>query len=219
MKRFFPLLSVLFITLSIISCSKEISIETTGNGSGSGSGNGTGSGTGTNSTDIIGDWIFVKMYAKTKSTVEYSDGGDSYKTITNSEYTTTDNTGTVKITDSKLTSTGVGYSMSTTASADMYLNNTFLTSASLPVSYIAPPGNSDAPYKKINADSIYFTSGGFIDMGSGAVASNPVGARVKLDQDVLTLTMPISQTITQTVSGITQKIKAEGTVVTTLKRQ
>lgn len=200
MKKIIPVLAVLAI--AITSCQKEESLEASRQGS-----------------DISGNWLFVSMSAKTKNTIEYKDGPDAIKSITTSDYTTTSNKGTVVITGDKFISTGVGYNVSTNADAEMYENGVLIMSGSIPFNYTAPASNSQAPYIRVSADSIYFTSGGFVDMGSGGVPSTPVGAKIKLEQNKLTLTMSVQQTFTQDVLGILQKVSNEATVVTTLQRQ
>ena len=75
--------------LFLISCQKELSNE---------SNSGPGS--------LQGNWKFVEMYSKTESIVELSDGIDNLKTVTLSEYTSTENTGTLRIDESNMISTG-----------------------------------------------------------------------------------------------------------------
>ncbi len=199
MKKIIPLLAVLAIVIT--SCQKEKSLEAS------------------QASDIAGNWIFVSMSAKTKNVIEYDDGGDVMKSITTSEYTTINNKGGVKITGDKFISTGVGYDVSADAYAEMYENGNLLTSLTMPFDFSVPSSSSQAPYIRVNADSMYFTSGGFVDMGSGGIPSLPVGAKIKKDQNKLILTMNILQTSTQDVMGMVQKITNEATVVTTLQRQ
>ena len=134
----FTLLSLIGLSLVIVSCHK--------------SNNGPGS-----SAQLVGTYKFLYLSAQTQSISQVSGGGQNEKTVTNTNYKTTQNTGTVTFTADSLASKGVGYSANTTSNSYIYDNGVLTDSISLPFSFSYPASNSTTKYDVIGQDSLFFT--------------------------------------------------------------
>jgi len=171
-----------------------------------------------NSADIQGTWNFQSMDVQTSSSQEYTESGTTYKTVTTSDYTTQDNSGTITIDASTMSSTNVSYSASFTAHASVYTNGTLLTSTDVPYSIPAITSSSTANYELIGADSIHFTSGSvFSNAISGDVQSS--GAKLSLDGNILYMTQNINQTQTQNIGGIPMTVTISAKAIAKLQKQ
>jgi hypothetical protein len=175
--------------LFLISCQKELSQESSGPGG------------------LEGTWKFVEMYSKTESIVELSDGIDNLKTVTLSEYTSTENTGTLRIDKSNMTSTGIGYTIDTKATGFIYENNVLIDTISAPFNFVLPPSSSVSPYTKVSADSLYFSGGQVIAMAGLNTISQPSGVKLKFEGNKLLMDVNIFVSDTQNVVGIRQITK------------
>ena len=101
MKKIFFALLVIFTTLFFVSCQKSTDSPSS-------------------PADIKGTWTFVSMSATTNTTAEATQSGESNKSVTTSSYTTENNTGTMTIDASTMTSNNISYTVNTTAKAYMY---------------------------------------------------------------------------------------------------
>src|ERR1700681_3706139 len=75
---------------------------------------------------ITGNWKFISVSAVTQAIVQTSDCVSAYKTITNSAYTSTNNTGTVTIASNTMTANGIAYNITDTAYASDYQDNVLI---------------------------------------------------------------------------------------------
>ena len=216
-------LSSIIFAATFTACQKESSFELgsgNGNGNGNGGGTGSGSGSGGSGSDIIGNYTFIELEAKTKSTSVANQMGAVTKGVSFCEYTTFDNKGTVTITNDKFIIKGMEYSIETTQKADMYINDTYITSYTTDVSYTMPPTSSESSYKRINADSLYFSAGiTTTSNGTTSLPSGPTGARVRLSNDTLYFTLYASTNQTLTIQGVATSIKGEVVGTIKLKKQ
>jgi len=171
----------------------------------------------TNSATIEGSYKFKYLSASTKSTVV---SGDE-KAVTNSDYTTSDNQGTVTFSNSVFTGTGVAYSLNTTAKSYLYFGGELIDSLSYPFSFTLPASNYVAQYQLIGADSIYFPQGsvtGGID-GMGPRQTNPSGGRYSITGNLLTITQHLSKDSTLNNSGETAHLKEDALTSLVLEKQ
>ena len=169
---------------------------------------------------ITRNWKFISENANTQSTVQYSDGGVAYKTITTSKYTTINNNGTVSITSTVMNGTALAYAINDSPTVYDYEDGTLIDSFSTPFSYIADPVNSTTNYTLVGTDSIYFSGGGFI---SSAGLSGPTPgtnrAKIIINGNTMTLTSDISKDTTINDSGILETHNDKATLITTLQKQ
>ncbi len=208
MNRVFKYIAIAFLGIFTIACQKELSIDSL-TGSGGGSAN-----------SVIGKWKFINIDAKTESIVEATDGIDIEKSISFSNYVSTNNKGTITFDATKMNSSGLGYDVNTTVKAYLYLNGTLEDSLESPFSFSVPLSDGTATYKQISSDSLYFENGGFVYQGGGgSQSSQPGGARIKFEGNRLLMTSNSTQTKSETISGITQKQTTKATSVITLEKQ
>ena len=210
MKNKTPFLLIASIVLfALVSCGKEKSIDTSDGTLNAGS---TGSEKGT--------WKLVSMRGITTSVVEISDGTDDFKSITTSDYTTDNNTGTLKFDGTNMTGTGIGYSMDAIAHALFYTNGVLDDSTDVPISATIPPTNTSATYKKVAADSIYVNAGVFTSVGTnGQTQSAGGGYKLAFDGDKMTMKATVDQSQLELNSGVTQRTINHAEQILTLQKQ
>jgi len=199
MKKNFFALPVIFSMLFFVSCQKSADSPSS-------------------PADIKGTWTLVSISATTNATSEVTQSGETNKSVTTSSYTTENNTGTITIDASTMTSNNISYTVNTTAKAYMYQNNILIDSLEVPFDFTAPPSSGSINYRFVTSDSIYSDQGSLF-MNGVTQTTIPSGARIKLENDILYLTQTVHQVIEQNNSGITVKTDENGIAVIKLKRQ
>ncbi len=154
---------------------------------------------------LLGDWKMVSLSAKTEVIDELTDGVESVKSITRSEYTSANMQGNIRFEDTKTISTGVSYDVSTTGYAEYYENEVLVDEFEAPFNISIPPTNSTASYKVVTADSLYFPEG-FVVSGGLSAPAEPLGYRFKIEGENLTLSTRYFSTEKTTDAGIRQEI-------------
>lgn len=204
MKKTKNVLLLFCCSLILISCQKELSMDSSLGPGGS--------------TSLNGNWKFVGMHVKTEAVIELNDGIDILKTMTISDYDTKQNTGTIRIDDTKLTSTNFGYEIDTHAKAWIYENGILTDSLLFPFNFIVPPSGASSTYTKVSADSIYFNGGQFAGIAGTPPSADPTGVKLQFLDDKMLMTIKASDTEVQESSGLRQT-KAESVhVVMTYQR-
>jgi len=165
---------------------------------------------------VDGNWNFTSLSATTSSTevVDYG-GGDVEKTVTTSNYTTTDNKGTVAIGGGVMTAKGLSYTVSTDESYVYYVNDVQQDAGTLPFSFTLPPINSVTSFKLVGADSIYFPTGGFSSMGTSGAS----GGKYALSGNTLTMIMKLDTSFVDNSQGFPIQKHDVATETTVLTRQ
>ncbi|QEC66730.1 hypothetical protein FRZ67_05215 [Panacibacter ginsenosidivorans] len=199
MKKSFLILSAFSACVFSVSCKKESSQPGV-------------------SADIQGTWNFQSMDVTSSSTQEYTESGVSTKTVTTSDYTTSNNTGTIVIDGSSMTSSNISYSVSTVAHASIYSNGVLIDNSDLPFNFTAPASSGTATYTSVSADSIHF-NGGSLFMSGVATDVTPSGAKLDLQGDILSMTQYVNQTATQEVYGVPITTTTYAKVIAKLKKQ
>ena len=178
--------------------------------------NDTGTQTG---NDIKGTWNFVSLTANTQFISEYTDSGIDYKTIANSNYVSTNNTGKIIFADSAFNSTDIGYYVSSNLAGYEYQNNVLVDSTQLPFSITVDSSNSSGTYKLIGSDSIYFPSGTFISVSDSTSQTQPSGGKISISGNRLTITQLLNKDTTQLITGIPYHTIETGTFNILLQKQ
>lgn len=220
MKKALLLLTALF-SLFFFSCQKEIESgnnSNTGGSGGSSTGNTGGSNTGSNAGDINGTWKFINFHAKTNVANEVSAAGVTMRTVTLSDYTTENNTGTITFTDQNMSYDNLSYSINTRARATMYQDGVLVDTFSMPMLATIPPTKGQANITKVGSDSLTFQNGSFMMNGVSQTA-NSGGAKLRRDGDKLYMTQRVNQTENTIVQGQTAKSTQQAEVVITLQKQ
>jgi hypothetical protein len=170
------------------------------------------------SGNIQGNYQFLSLSASTTSTVIITDGTTVDKTVTKSDYTTKNNAGTMTITDSKIISTDLSYSIDTIAHSDMYENGVLVDNFEFPFQFDAPTSSATTDYVWVTSDSIYCPNG---TMFTDGVTSNsgPSGARIMHQGDKLYIYASKEQTTHDNSSGYPTTMIAQASVIATYQKQ
>lgn len=167
-----PWFLVCAVVFVLVSCQKEKSIDTLGQ-SGSSTGN----------------WKFLYLQASTSTTIDEKDPTGETRSITLSDYTTDNNTGTVNFSGTKMSYTGLSYTIDGVAQSLISINGGPYDTTEIPFTASLPATSGEATYKKISSDSLYFTSGSVTSVGTGGtVSSQPAGYKLNFFGDTMTMT-------------------------------
>lgn len=158
----------------------------------------------TENTTVAIEGTFKLNYitSQTSSSVTSSYGD---KAVTTTDYTTTNNQGTITLKNSTLTATGFAYSIDAIVRSYLYDGADLIDSLSYPFLYTQPASTSVAKYQLIGADSIYFPEGSVTTgvNGTGSAQDAPSGGRYSLNGNILTITQHYSRDSTFDDSGET----------------
>jgi len=172
------------------------------------------------SSSLVGKYEFLYMRAATQSTVSESAAGQSLKTITYTNYTTTDNTGTVTFTKDSAATSDLGYTASTNALGYIYENNVLTDSIEMPFDEVIPPTSTITKYDVFGKDSIYFHSSLMSGLSTGTTATYPSGGRFSFKGDTLFITMKLSQKLpNQNQGGVTVSTSVAINATMAMKKQ
>lgn len=221
MRKVFILLAAVVSSFTIISCQKEV--EVTGLDLGTGNTGSTGGNTGnTGNTGSIGDitgvWKFINLHAKTIATNQVSAAGVNVKTVTTTEYTSQDNSGTITIEPANLAYNNLSYNIKAIAYATVYDNGVLADTFSFPFEAAVPPISNRAAYTRIGSDSLYFQAGS-VFMNGVSQPTQPTGAKLRREQDKLFIIQRVNQTTTVTEQGQTTVANQQAEVTITLQKQ
>jgi hypothetical protein len=108
---------------------------------------------------LTGPWAFLGGSAQIQSTSQEPGG---ITMVTNTNYLTKNNTGTITFNRDSMIVSDLGYSVDTTIKAYFYYNGAIYDSASQQVSLSIPPTSATAKYTMVGTDSLYFPNGGIL---------------------------------------------------------
>lgn len=172
------------------------------------------------SSSLVGNYNFLYMSAATSSTSSESAAGQSVKTITYTNYKTTDNTGTVSFTKDSASTSNLGYTASTNAMSYVYENNVLTDSIEMPFDEVVPPTSSITKYDVFGKDSIYMHQGLMSGLSTGTTATYPSGGRYSFKGDTLFITMKFSQNLpNQSSGGVTVSSSVSINATIAMKKQ
>ena len=196
---------ILFIT----ACQKEIDFQDSDNPSGGNNG-------GTNE-ELIDDWNFIGLNAITNTEVSVSESGQQVKAVAFSDYGTQNNTGTLKVTANQFIFSGVGHTVSDEVNIKLYLNGFLIDDADSAFNYTTPPTNTTIDYVRNSDDSLTFSNAIFTlpdPAGGGSAPTGPMGAKIRIANDTLSLTIKntLDTTISQAGSPANLKAQYESTM-------
>jgi len=155
---------------------------------------------------LTGTWAFLGGSAQIQSTSQQAGG---VTMVTNTNYLTKHNTGTITINKDSMIVAGLGYSVDTTIKAYFYYNGAVYDSASQQVSLSIPPTSAAAKYTMVGTDSLYFPNGGILSALDSASVGQ--GSTYVLRGDSLAI---LSQSVdssngTKTVTKATLNLKRQ----------
>ena len=176
----------LFISLFFISCQKE-----------------SGNDLPPQSADNIqGNYQFISVSQTSHVTQQVTTGDDVEKMVTVATFTSTKNSGTLKIDAATMSSNNITYTANTMAKGYYYYNGSLEDSTDAPFAFTVPASSATATYKMVGSDSVYFSSGTMFANGI-TQPTQPVGAKLKVEGNKLYITQSIDQSATQNVQGET----------------
>ncbi|HEY0272145.1 MAG TPA: hypothetical protein VGC22_03120 [Chitinophaga sp.] len=142
-------------------------------------------------------------------------GGQSQKSITLSDYVTTNNKGTIVFKDGKFTTTDVSYDLSCNVISIFF--DPEADTLSLPFQFSLPPTSSAGTYKVIG-DSLYTNSAlvAASGAGQGSPAPTTTGGRLSWSGDTMVLTSTVAMKNTTTESGMSVSTDESARVITKL---
>ena len=208
------------LILLLASCQKEISIDLGSSGSGSGGNGGSGGSGGNNTSNIVGSYDFVGLSAHTLSSVSVTQGGQTAKSVTTSDYSSINNSGTIQITANQIIATNLAYAIDTVMNVKTYLDNVLIDNSDLPFAVTLPATSSTSTYTRIRADSLSVTGGiGTAPNPSGVGPTGPTGVKLAWSGDTLLLKVNSSFTQTITQGGVPAQMIGSVNGVTKLKKR
>jgi hypothetical protein len=171
-----------------------------------------------NTAAIEGTYKFKYISANTNSTITGSLGD---KAVTTSDYTTTNNGGTITFSNGTLTANGLTYTVDTEAKLYEYDGTDLLDSTSFPFAFTLPQSTSSGTYKLIGSDSIYFPQGRItaaVD-GNGYYQSGAGGGRYSFNGTLLTITQKATKDSTFDDSGETYNMLESASASIVMEKQ
>jgi hypothetical protein len=213
--RNFLLLLVAAWVFVLVACSKEKSNET---GITPGGTNPTDTTQGSTNTEV-GTWKFISVQGTGNQSAEFSQLGVALKAVSNSNFTSQDNGGTVTFDNSKMTATDITLSVHTNPTAYLYQGTTKIDSFPLPLDQTVSPRSATSDYTKIGTDSLNFANGGFLDLLTGGLLPNPpTGCKVAFNGNTMKMTIVYDAVTTQDYQGVPATVTIHQVLVVTLQK-
>ena len=177
----------------------------------------TGSGGAGTSASIVGTWKFDSFSVNDQNTLTTVQSDTIYKTITNVNFATTNNSGTFTFkNDSTFSANNIAYDLSYITNSYNYANDVLIDSNKIPASYPLDSLNTTNKYELIGNDSIYFPQGYVISFGT--TLATAIGGKFKINGNILSIMLTVNKD-TSNNSGIPYNLIDEGTFTTILKKQ
>ena len=199
-------LVIICITGSLLgACQKEADFQEDSNNPGNGNNGGTNG-------QLTGDWNFVNQGGLINTSATFSESGQQVKVVAFSDYVSTNNTGTLKVTANQFVFSGIGYTVNDEVNIKMYLNGFLLSNADSAFDYVTPPINDTIDYVRNSDDSLTFSSSIFTNpdpVGGGMTPTGPIGARFNISGDTLSVTIKNSLDTTITQAGSPANLNAQ----------
>ncbi|MBG9377241.1 hypothetical protein I5907_13450 [Panacibacter sp. DH6] len=200
MKNFTKVVCAALLAVSVISCQKDASEPNV------------------NASAIQGTWDFVSMSLDFTTSNAYTISGVKTESVASGNYTTENNTGVITIDASNMTSANLSYTVNSTVNAAIYEDGQLIEEFEQPFNVPAITSNGSAAYRVVSADSLYF-EGGTVFTNGVTQASQPSGAKYRVEGNRLYITQIVKQTTTQNQAGIVITSSADGTAEITLQKK
>ena len=174
------------------------------------------------SSSLSGTWAFKYMTASTVYNAQYTDMGTQFLDVSTSDYTTTNNGGTVVFASGTATSTNITYGATAQVMLKSYENGMLVDTFVSPISWSIQPTSSVSKYQVIGSVSIYFPGGAFISSSSlpgGSSQTMASGYHFTITGDTLSMKSSIIKDTIEVISGITQTIQEKADFTVKLLRQ
>ncbi|WP_341839379.1 hypothetical protein [Chitinophaga caseinilytica] len=160
---------------------------------------------------LNGTYQFVSMYLKAKTEQSYVEAGVTNRTVSDIEYTTTENTGMMIIEGNTMTSTGLGYKINATMIVESFTGTTpdFDEPFQVPFNFTVPKYNSTATFKYVGTDSVLAEKGLIQFPSTGQeMPVVPNASKFAIVNGELIFTSVINQSSSEVIQGVRmQKIQ------------
>ena len=216
MSKWYQLLLLGALVLAAASCQKEVSGDITPPAGGPLPSDTTPPGSNTE----VGSWTFVSLTGKIDQTAEFSQSGASVKAVSSSNFTSTNNDGTVTFNNSTMTANAITMAVNTTATTSIYMNGILYDTQQIPLNQTLPSQNASSDYTKIGADSLHFQDGGFLNaLTGGLLPDTPTGCKLKFEGNLMKMLMIFHTVTTQDIQGVPAKVTVHAELLATLRKE
>ena len=204
-------LAFIFITGSLlVACQKESDLQDSNNPS-----NG-------DNEELVDDWNFVNQGGIINTTVSFSESGLPVKAVAFSDYLSQNNTGTLKVTTNQFLFSGIGYTINDEVNIKFYLAGLLVDETDSAFNATTPPTNTTIDYVRNSDDSLTFSGAIFTGpdpTGGGTPPNGPMGAKIRIANDTLSLTIKNTLDTTISQAGTPANLKAQYETVLRFTRQ
>lgn len=197
MKKIYTTVILLLFSVSIISCSKDDDV---------------------NPSAIEGEYKFIGMTSDVTTDGSTVSEGMTVRSVTRLKYESENNTGTMSFKGENLNTTNVGYYAYGTIYSQSYFGSEAMGPYESEFELTVPPSSSKGKFKVVGTDSISFEAG-TMQINNQQLVAKPGGAKFKVEGDILTLSMSVSQSQKVYLNGYSMDAKASGKVTIKLQRQ
>ncbi|QJB30016.1 hypothetical protein HF324_01005 [Chitinophaga oryzae] len=170
---------------------------------------------------LVGTWKFAGVELKGQSVTAATDlEGNTLKGITNTDYISIENKGTVTFDERMMVSKDVSYTIDSKVKNATYINGELVASQDMPWRITMPPSESKAAYELRANDSLYSqgATASFPGM-EGSMTGQPIASKLSWKGDTLLLKSHISFSKTSSVEGLPSVINYNHEVITKLVRK
>ena len=175
-----------------------------------------------NNGELIDDWNFVNLGGIVNTTVSFTESGLQVKAVAFSDYLSQNNTGTLKVTANQFIFSGIGHTINDEVNIKFYLSGFLVDEADSAFNATAAPTNTTIDYVRNSDDSLTFSNAIFTipdPAGGGTSPTGPMGAKIRIANDTLSLTIKNTLDTTISQAGTPANLKAQYENVLRFTRQ
>lgn len=169
---------------------------------------------------LNGTYEFVSVYLKGSTELSYDLAGSSLRSVSDVEYTSTENTGMVLFEGTTMTSSGFSYKINALVTGQTYVDDVAQGQPmEVPFTFSMPRSNSTGSFKYIGTDSIMMEKGLTEIPSTGQqLPATPGATKYAFVNGHLILTSRINMSGTVKDQGVTMLKKQTGITITRLKK-
>lgn len=137
--------------------------------------------------DFTGPWKFSGLTYKAKSTIDKTEFGRTFQSISTAEYTSTNNAGTIHIEADTIIVTGLAYDAAAVIAQNDYENGELKESTETHMSYYIPATDLVRYYHAVGEDSVHLPEGLFVPVRNNRLDGLPSTCSVQSDGRTMTV--------------------------------
>ncbi|MEI6948999.1 hypothetical protein V9K67_17570 [Paraflavisolibacter sp. H34] len=166
---------------------------------------------------FFGKYKVISITGTSVATVWMKEGGVTDSTVTRTNFTSAQHTGTMTLDATKVTSDKLGYLYNCDMEGKSYMNGQLFNTMEFELPIDVPTSSGSVPYKVVGNDSVYFDKGSMIMLDT-ELETAPVGAKLKLEGNRLSMTMKSNMATSELEQGVRVNYKTEATATITLEK-